>query len=118
MTGHFEIKGASDGRFLFNLKAGNGEIVLTSSLFDTKDAVAAAIATVKENALNDLRYERKVAKNDHPYFLLETADGDVLGRSETYSSKSAMENGIKSVMRAAPDALVKDVSEIEAGATH
>ena len=32
MAGKFVIKKSSDGQFRFNLKAGNGEIILTSEL--------------------------------------------------------------------------------------
>lgn len=33
MAGKFEIKRASDGQFYFNLKARNGEIILTSERY-------------------------------------------------------------------------------------
>ncbi|MGL5119386.1 MAG: YegP family protein, partial [Plesiomonas shigelloides] len=38
MIGHFELKKASDGQFMFNLKASNGEIILTSERYTTKAA--------------------------------------------------------------------------------
>ena len=30
MAGKFELKTAKDGQFMFNLKAGNGQVILTS----------------------------------------------------------------------------------------
>jgi len=36
MAGKFEIKRAKDGQFYFNLKAHNGEIILTSETYTTK----------------------------------------------------------------------------------
>ena len=33
MAAHFEIKKQTNGQFMFNLKAGNGEIILTSDIY-------------------------------------------------------------------------------------
>ena len=38
MTGYFEIRTRSDGQFMFNLKADNHEIILTSEAYTTKAA--------------------------------------------------------------------------------
>jgi uncharacterized protein YegP (UPF0339 family) len=46
----FEIKEAKNGQFLFNLKAGNGEIIATSELYTTKAAAKNGIESVKKNA--------------------------------------------------------------------
>jgi uncharacterized protein YegP (UPF0339 family) len=41
---------------------------------------------------------------------LKATNGQEVGRSEYYSSKSAMDNGIASVRKNAPDAKVDDVT--------
>jgi uncharacterized protein YegP (UPF0339 family) len=110
MTGKFEIKEATGGKFRFNLKAGNGQIILTSETYESKQGAEKGIESVRKNAPDDNRYERKTAKNDEAYFVLKAGNGEQLGRSETYSSTSAMENGIESVKKNAPDALIVDVS--------
>jgi len=33
MAGKFELKNAKNGQFMFNLKAGNGEIILISEMY-------------------------------------------------------------------------------------
>jgi len=38
MSGWFELSKSSDGQFRFVLKAGNGEIILTSELYTSKSA--------------------------------------------------------------------------------
>lgn len=111
MIGHFELKSVGKGRFGFNLKAGNGQVVFTSGAYASKEAALAGIEAVKANALVDANFERKIAKNDEPYFVLKAANGEVLGRSEMYSSSSSMENGIKSVVTNAPAAKVTDLVE-------
>ncbi|OIQ49506.1 hypothetical protein BerOc1_01431 [Pseudodesulfovibrio hydrargyri] len=97
MAGKFERKQASDGQWMFNLKAGNGEVILTSERYAAKSGCDNGIASVQANSPLDERFERKVAKNGQPYFVLKAANHQVIGVSEMYSSKSAMETGIASV---------------------
>ena len=106
MAGKFEIKEGGSGKFRFNLKAGNGQIILSSESYETKQGAEKGIESVRKNASDNNRYERKTAKNDESFFVLKAGNGEPLGRSETYSSTSAMENGIESVKKNALDAEV------------
>jgi uncharacterized protein YegP (UPF0339 family) len=110
MAAKFEIKKGSSGQYRFNLKAGNGEIILSSETYLTKQGAKGGIESVKTNAPYDSRYERKVASNGSPYFVLKAANGETIGKSETYSSKQAMETGITSVKTNAPTAAVEDLT--------
>lgn len=110
MAGWFELKKTKDEKFSFNLKAGNGEIILTSETYSSKPAAQNGIESVKSNAPADDRYERKVATNGQNFFVLHAANKEPIGHSEMYSSKSAMDNGIASVKSNAPTATVKDLS--------
>ena len=65
---------------------------------------------MKRNAAADVRYERKSSTSEKPYFVLKAANGEVLGRSQMYSSAAAMEKGIRSVKTNAPTAAVEDRS--------
>lgn len=108
MAGKFEIKTGKTGKVRFNLKAGNGQIILTSEAYDTRKAAEGGIASVKKNAGDDKRFERKTAKDGSPYFVLKAANGEPIGKSEMYKTVSSMENGIASVGKNAPDAPVAD----------
>lgn len=110
MSGKFEITKSKNDKFLFNLKAGNGEIILTSQLYEAKTSAQQGIDSVRANASLDERYERNTSTSGQPYFNLKAANGQVIGRSETYSSPSAMEGGIASVKKNASDATVVDLS--------
>jgi uncharacterized protein YegP (UPF0339 family) len=110
MSGVFELKQTNNGQFMFNLRAGNGEIILTSPLYRTKEYAEAAIASVRANAPLDAHYEHRAANPGEPYFVLKAAGGEVLGRSELYASAQAVENGIASVQRHAPDARTRDLA--------
>ena len=93
---------------MFNLKAGNGEIILTSELYTTKAACDNGIASVQKNSPLDERYERKEAKNGKPYFVFKAANHQVIGKSEMYSSAASMENGINSVKTNGPTTNIVD----------
>lgn len=107
--GKFEIKVRKDDQFQFNLKAGNGQTILTSEAYTTKAACLNGIESVKKNAPEDKRYDKLTAKNGKPYFNLKAANGQIIGTSEMYESEASRDNGIESVKKNAPDA---DVVEI------
>lgn len=108
MAGKFDLKISASGKHMFNLLAGNHQIILTSELYESKDAAENGIASVKKNASDDGRYERKEAKNGDPFFVLKAANGQVIGKSEMYSGAAAMENGIESVKKNGPIVEVAD----------
>lgn len=106
----FEIKTDKSGQFRFNLKAGNGQTILASEAYTTKAACNNGIESVKTNSQDDNKYDRLTAKDGSPYFNLKASNGQIIGTSEMYSSKDAMENGIASVKKNAPNATVEDNS--------
>lgn len=110
MAGYFEIKNSGSDKFAFNLKAGNHEVILTSQAYASKASAQDGIESVRKNAPDDARYERKTATDGSPYFVLLAANGQTIGKSEMYKSASSMENGIQSVKTNAPTATVKDLT--------
>lgn len=50
MAGKFQLKKTASGQFMFNLKAGNGEIIATSEQYTTKAACLNGIESVRKNA--------------------------------------------------------------------
>ncbi len=50
MAAKFELKKTTSGQFHFNLKAGNGEIIATSEMYNSKDSAKSGIESVKNNA--------------------------------------------------------------------
>lgn len=108
--GKFVIAKRSNGEYQFNLKAGNGQVILTSEGYSNKSGCENGIESVRTNAPNDARYERKESKNGKPYFVLKAGNGQIIGTSEMYESAAGMENGIESVKSNAPEATVEDNS--------
>jgi uncharacterized protein YegP (UPF0339 family) len=110
MAGKFLLKKASNGEFHFNLLAGNGQVILQSELYKAKPSALNGIESVKTNAPNDARYERKTAANGKYHFVLKASNGQVIGQSQMYASEATMNNGIESVKANAPEAAVDDQS--------
>ncbi|MEQ1605509.1 MAG: YegP family protein [Pyrinomonadaceae bacterium] len=109
MAGKFELKVSANGKYHFNLKAGNGQIILSSEMYESKAAAENGIASIQKNGGDDARFERKESSNGKPYFNLKAANGQVIGKSEMYESVASMENGIESVKKNAPDATTVEV---------
>jgi uncharacterized protein YegP (UPF0339 family) len=108
MAGKFVIKTGKTGKFSFNLQASNGQVILSSESYDSRKGAEGGIASVRKNAANDGRFERKTAKDGSAFFVLKAANGEPIGKSEMYKTKRSMENGIASVGKNAPDAPVTD----------
>lgn len=100
--GSYKIKKSSDNQYMFNLHAANGEIILTSERYTAKTSALAGIESVRTNAPLDARYSRLTSTDGQPYFTLHGRNGEVIGRSERYSSEQAREVGITSVKTNGP----------------
>lgn len=111
MAGKFEIYNDKAGEFRFRLKAGNGEIILASEGYKAKASCENGIASVRKNAPDDGRYERKETKSGGHMFNLKASNGQVIGTSESYTSTSGRDNGIESVKKNAPDAKLDDQTD-------
>lgn len=112
MSARFEIKLTSDDQFVFSLIARNGQVVLTSERYARRDSAHNGIASVKTNSSLDERFERLTSSKGDFYFVLKAANHHVIGQSEMYSSKSAMERGIASVKKIGPTATVEDQTAV------
>ena len=97
--GKFEKFTDKGGEYRFRLKASNGETILASEGYKSTSGRANGIRSVRNNCANPARYQRLESKSGKPYFNLRAGNHQVIGTSEMYESESAMENGIKSVMK-------------------
>lgn len=116
MAGKFELKKGKTGKFSFNLKSGNGQVVFTSQTYDNKRSASAGITSVKKNSAKDGSFERKASGKGQPYFVMKATNGQVIGKSQMYANTVSMEKGIKSVMQNAPAAETTDLT-VEAAKT-
>jgi uncharacterized protein YegP (UPF0339 family) len=119
--GKFVISEAKNGGFVFNLKAGNGEIIATSQVYKSLDSCKNGIESVKKN-VPDLHVEDQTVENFETLtnpkfevyqdkagefrFRLKARNGEIIATGESYKAKKSCLNGIDSIKRNAPDAEV------------
>lgn len=108
--GKFVISKRTNGEFQFNLKADNGQVILTSEGYSSKAGCENGISSVKTNSQDDSKFDRKTSSNGKPYFNLKASNGQIIGTSEMYESTSGRDNGIASVKSNAPSASTEDLS--------
>ncbi len=108
MAASYELKVAKDGQYYFNLKAGNGQVILSSEMYKTRASAENGIASVQKNGSDAGKFETKESKAGKPYFVLKAGNGQVIGQSEFYESAAACQNGIESVMKNAATTTIKD----------
>jgi len=108
MAGKFELKKSKNEKFFFNLHAGNGQIILSSEMYEAKASAVNGIESVKKNGGNAASYEKLTGKDGSPYFTLKAANHQVIGQSQMYSSEAARDAGIASCVANAPGATVDD----------
>ncbi len=105
----FEIfQSDNNKKYYFRLKAKNGQIILSSQGYAAKSGCKNGIESVKKNATSDASFERKEAANGKFHFNLIAQNKQVIGKSQMYSTKAGMENGVESVKTNAPQATVVD----------
>ncbi|MFV8339821.1 YegP family protein [Flavobacterium sp. LB3P21] len=108
--GKFVITKRVNGEFQFNLKANNGQTILVSEGYVTKSNCENGIESVKHNAKDDSKFDRKTAVNGKAYFNLKATNGQIIGTSEMYETAASRDNGIESVKNNAPEAITEDLS--------
>jgi uncharacterized protein YegP (UPF0339 family) len=106
--GKFVINKRTNGEFQFNLKANNGQTILSSEGYTTKPSCDNGIESVKRNSQDDSKFDRKISSNGKPYFNLKATNGQIIGTSEMYESEASRDTGIASVKSNAPDTTIED----------
>jgi uncharacterized protein len=107
--GKYIIKSGKDGQKYFNLKAGNGEVILSSEGYTAMSGCKKGIASVTKNGVDKTKFEKKTAKNGKPFFTLLAANKKVIGKSELYETEKARDNGIASVIKNATNSSIEIV---------
>ncbi|MDR2920208.1 MAG: YegP family protein [Tannerella sp.] len=107
----FEITKRKNGEFQYNLKASNGEIILTSEGYVAKASCVKGINSVIKNSTEEQRFEKRVAKNSKYFFILKAKNGQVIGTSEMYESEATRDKGIASVKKNASSAKIADMTK-------
>jgi uncharacterized protein len=96
MAGKYELKKSKNGKFFFNLLAGNGQIILSSEMYETKSSALNGIESVRKNSGIDARYTKADGKSGEPYFTLKAGNHQVIAKSQMYADERGRTGGINS----------------------
>ena len=123
--GKFVIKDAKNG-VKFDLKAGNGEVILSGESYSSMAGCKNGIASVQKNApiaaLEDQtvegfekqknpKFEVYTDKAGEFRFRLKAANGEIIGVGEGYKKKASCLNGIESIRKNAVDAKIEEAEK-------
>ena len=116
--GKFVIRTVNTG-IKFDLKATNGQVILTSEVYTTKAACRNGVESIMKNApvanvedqtvegfetVTHPKFEMYQDKAGEFRFRLKARNGEIIGVSEGYTSKANCVNGVESVKKNAADA--------------
>jgi hypothetical protein len=106
----YELKRSVDGKYVFNLKGEQHEVLLTSHPFPKKTEALAAIETMRRSGASESSFELKRAVTGNPFFVLKSERDEVLGRSEFFGSESAAWRAMQAARKQCPTVDVRDWS--------
>ena len=116
--GKFVIRTVNSG-IKFDLKATNGQVILTSEVYSTKAACRNGVESIMKNApvanvedqtvegfetMTHPKFEMYQDKAGEFRFRLKARNGEIIGVSEGYTSKANCVNGVESVKKNAAEA--------------
>jgi uncharacterized protein YegP (UPF0339 family) len=108
MASKFVVSKGKDGKDYFVLKAGNGEVILQSQGYKSASGCENGIESVRTNSQDESMFECREAKDGRTYFVIKAGNGQEIGRSQMYKTTSGCKNGMASVAKNSPDAVVVD----------
>ena len=106
----------------FDLRAGNGQIIATSEVYDSEAACRKGMESVMKNAasakledqtetgyksVTNPKFEIYRDKGGSFRFRLKARNGQIIAVSEGYTTKIACENGVESVRKNAAEAEIE-----------
>ena len=121
-VGKYLVKEAKSG-FIFNLKAGNGEIIATSETYSSKASCLNGVESVKKNApvakiedqtvagfetVSNPKFEVYKDKKGEFRFRLKAANGQIIATGEGYASKDGCMKGIESIRKNADSQVTEE----------
>jgi len=105
----YKIKKATNYQFYWVFIASNGEPIIKSETYTTKDSCKNGIYSSKVS-VNDSNFDRRTSINYQYYFNQRANNYQVLGTSETYTSSYNRDYAIEVVKREAPTASIEDLT--------
>jgi uncharacterized protein YegP (UPF0339 family) len=118
--GKFIIKKSKNDGFVFNLYAGNGQVICTSQVYASLASAKNGIESIRKNIGSDIedqtsegfeakknpKWEIYIDKAGEYRFRLCASNGQPILASQGYKALASAKNGIDSIRRNAPEAQI------------
>ena len=91
-----------NGAYFFQLRAKNGAVVLRSESYKTEAAALNGTFSVAQNGLETGNFDTLQAASGGFYFNLVATNGQIIGTSEVYSTKSNATRGRNAIVKLLP----------------
>jgi len=121
--GKFLIKQTASGGYVFNLLAGNGQVIAVSQTYKARTYCVAGAKSVQVNApiaavedqtvegyaaAKNPKFEIYTDKKGEFRFRLKARNGQIVASGEGYKEKSSCLNGVESVRKNAAEGKMED----------
>lgn len=97
----FRVARAGVRGYRYTLVNDAGEILLSSSVYGSRNGALRGIDSVRRNLADDTRIERRLLRDGRPCFVLKARNGQVLATSPGFADARARDAAIRSARRAA-----------------
>ncbi|EQB99184.1 YegP family protein [Photorhabdus temperata] len=112
-VGYYDLRRTKNKQYYFNLKASNGDVILTSEMYTTKAAANKGIRSVQTNSPTEKNFEIREHKSGKHYFVLKARNYQVIGISESFDNETIAKKGIQSAVKNGSSENVRDLTKSE-----
>ncbi|ETS30348.1 hypothetical protein BB987_00450 [Photorhabdus temperata] len=110
---YYDLRRTKNKQYYFNLKASNGDVILTSEMYTTKAAANKGIRSVQANSPAEKNFEIREHKSGKHYFVLKARNYQVIGISESFDNETIAKKGIQSAIKNGSSENVRDLTKSE-----
>ncbi len=110
MATYYYGQSTNDNKWYFRLKDNNNETILSSTEgYNNKQGCLNGIDSVKKHSPYNQYYKLFQGTDSKYYFTLHAANGEKIGKSESYNTQYARDKGKENCKQEAPYASTKEV---------
>lgn len=109
-TGVFEVYQDKGGSYRFRLKNADGRVVLSSDPYRSKRSCLRAINRVRNYAIQDSQFERKMTEGGRFQFRIKAKNNHVIARSPAFKDPARRDAALATVRRKAAEVEVEEAS--------
>jgi hypothetical protein len=106
LAGKFTLWQSTDSQWRFNLKSGNGAILLTSEGYSSRTGAITGMLSVQTNGVDPAQYAVRATETGFNVHLL-AGNGESISFSQVYATKSSATRAVTSCVRAVTSYLDK-----------